>query len=118
MDFQINVSGDGRSGTMQFQKNSDIKTGMWLSLSTQKGTFFQDPTFGLQRMTKVSDSDIPLYTQYIEEALDWLLQSGRAKSIDVLVERDLNDVNRINVKVQATQPDGLIVTYETFQRVV
>jgi phage gp46-like protein len=118
MDFQISASGDGRTGTMQFQKNMDIKTGMWLSISTEKGTFFQDPGFGLTKMTKVTDQDIPLYTGYIEEALDWLLQSGRAKSIDVLVERDLQDVTRLNIKVQATQPNGLIVTYETYQRVI
>jgi phage gp46-like protein len=105
---------------MLFVKNTDIRTSIYNSINIKKGSFFQNPDFGseLSTIKKLTASNLLLAKQYIDEALAWLLATGRAASIDTIVERDDKDISRLNIKITATQPDGLIVTYTQFKRVV
>jgi len=120
MDFQVILDGQYPTGGLTFTKNSDIRTDIFNSINVQKGSFFQNTSFGssLFKIKKLTDSNLLLAEQYIKEALEWLLKTGRAASIAVLVERDSLDRGRMNLKVTATQPDGLIITYEQFKRVI
>lgn len=120
MDFQVLLDAQYPTGGLTFTKNSDIRTDIFNSINIQKGSFFQNISFGsdLFKIKKLTDSNLLLAKQYIQECLEWLLKTGRAVSIGVLVERDTADRGRMNLKITAKQPDGLILTYEQFKRVV
>lgn len=105
---------------MLFEKSTDITTNIWLLTNLRKGAFFQNPELGndLLNQVKLTDSTPAEAKQMIEEALTPLIQSGRAESIEVTVERDDTDRTRLNYKVQAKQPDGLIINYDSWYPVV
>ena len=120
MDFKVLLDADYPTGGLTFTKNTDIRTSIYNSINVKKGSFFQDREFGcdLYLIKKLTAANLLLARQYIQEALKWLLETGRATSIDVIVEKDLSDSNRMNIKVTAKQPDGLILTFEQFQAVI
>ena len=117
MNYSIeNINGIGQ---MTFTQAVDIRTNIWLSLHIPYGKWFADPTFGckLGQIKKITTGNILLAQQYVEQALQWLLQVGRAVSIIVVAEADTQDPNRLNIKVEATQPDGLLIKYQEFRPV-
>jgi len=117
MDFALDPATPG--ATMTWTKNTDIRTDMFTSLTINKGSFALNPTFGsdLYKIKKITESSLNLAKQYCQEALKWLIQVGRAKTIDVIVERDTDDFTRMNIKVTATQPNGLIVSWAMYRTV-
>jgi phage gp46-like protein len=117
MDFQINLNAQYPNGGMLFAKNTDIRTSIFMSLNINKGSFFQNPAFGCLLFTikKITEANINLAQQYCQEALAWLVQTGRATSIDVIVERDISNIYQLNIKVTAKQPNGLIISYQQFR---
>jgi phage gp46-like protein len=119
MDFKIIFDSDHPEGMMTFEKNSDIKTSIFLSLNIKKGDFFQNLDFGseLYKINKITDQNVNLAKQYIQHALTWLISSGRATSLNVIVEKDSIDKNRINVKIEMTEPSGNLVQYSMFRTV-
>jgi len=119
MDFQILLDNQYPAGGLTFTKNLDIRSDIYSSINIRKGSWFARPDFGcdLYKIRKVTSANILLAKQYIEEALAWLVTTGRAKTIDVLVEADDMDISRINIKVTATQQDGLIITYQQYRPV-
>jgi phage gp46-like protein len=104
---------------LNFTKSTDITSNIYVLLHVRKGSFFQNPDLGneLHNVTKLTDHGINQAGQYIQEALQPLIQCGRAVSVEVSVERDSREYNRLNYQVKATQPDGLIVSYTDFKRV-
>ena len=118
MDFKITMVAGHPALT--WDKSTDITTDIWVLTTLPLGSFFQAPTLGNKLLTvkKLTDDTANLAQQYIAAALKPLLQSGRATNIDVTAERDQNDHNRLNYRVQATQPDGLIVSYTNWYSVV
>lgn len=120
MDFQVVLNAQYPTGGMQFVKNSDIRTDVYNSVNVKKGQFFQNPDFGseLYKLKKLTPPNLLLAKQYIEEALAWMIHTGRAKSVEVIVERDSIDISRLNIKIIVTQPDGLIITFTQYKRVV
>jgi phage gp46-like protein len=118
MDFTLS-SVNGKP-TMGWLKSMNITSNIVVLTSLRKGSFFQNPSLGneLFNIKKLTDQNVNLAKQYIEEALAPLLQTGRATSIAVTTERDSGDVNRLNYKVEATQPDGLIITYVNWYSVI
>ena len=118
MNFGIIVSNDGK-GEMSWQPPTDISTNVWWSISLQKGRLFNNVGFGLDLsdIKKITGSSITMIRQRIEAALKWLLTTGRAKSIEVLVERDDKDYNRLNWKVTAVQSSGIPVIVESFKTI-
>jgi phage gp46-like protein len=119
MDFAIG----NKAGLleMSFDKSGDIRNNILVSLSIRKGSWWQDPEFGLRdrgRM-KLTDQTVRLVRSDCLEALQWLKDTGRAKSIEVTTLRDrAENVNRIKVLVEAVQADGRAVTFEHFIEVV
>ncbi|HUU89237.1 MAG TPA: phage GP46 family protein [Candidatus Glassbacteria bacterium] len=118
MNFGIIVSNDGK-GEMSWQPPTDISTNVWWSISLQKGRLFNNVGFGLDLsdIKKITGSSITMIRQRIEAALKWLLTTGRAKSIEVLVERDDRDYNRLNWKVTILQADGIPVIVESYRTI-
>jgi phage gp46-like protein len=117
MNYSIeNINGVGQ---MTFTQAVDIRTNIWLSLHIPYGKWFADPTFGckLNQINKITQNNILLAQQYIEQALAWLLQVGRAVSIIVVCEQDTQDPTRLDIKISATQPDGLLIKYQEFRPV-
>ncbi|TWJ11167.1 phage GP46 family protein [Geobacter argillaceus] len=120
MDFQLTY--DKRTGTIDqtFAKGADILNNIIISLAIKKGTWWNDPAFGLTDRPRLKNTPATarLIKQDIEQALQWIIDAGRATAIRVETWRDANDRHRLNVLVTATQADGRIITYTTFKEVV
>ncbi len=121
MDFKIMT--EDAIGQMTFDKADNIFNNVFLSLMIEKGSFFQNPEFGsrlhLLKRTKNTEKTVALAEEYCKEALQWLIDAGRAKKIEVFTQRDrLQDLNRLKLLVEVTQADGRQVSFETFVEVV
>ena len=115
MDFQVVMDSSYPTGGLTFTKNSDIRTNIYLSLNIKKGSWFANTQFGneLYKVKKVTDAGLVLAKQYIEQALQWLIQTGKATSIKVEVVKS-DKLGSINFNVQALQPNGITVYYQQF----
>jgi phage gp46-like protein len=119
MDFAIAMNNGLADQT--FDKSQNILNNIYLSLSIRQGSWWMDPTFGLKDRGRMKNTEATarLVKQDCEQALQWLIETGRAKSIEVFTERDRSqDLNRLKVLVVATQADGRVVSFEKFMEVV
>jgi len=126
MDFAIDIATDGSAiGVMTFNKaeNGNLMNNIYLSLVVKKGSWFQDLTFGsrlhLLQRSKNTEQTAVLAEEYCKEALQWLIDTGRARKIDVIAQRDrLQDLHRLLLQVTVTAITGEPVTFTTFVEVV
>lgn len=124
MDFAIAipaVSSTEPLGRMTFDEAGDIGNNIYLSVAVEKGSFFHNPAFGLRRRGRLKNTatTAALIRQDYLEALRWLVDTGRARSVEVFVERDrTQDLGRLKVLIEAVQADGRTVTFTTFKEVV
>jgi phage gp46-like protein len=121
MDFNIETI-DGQ-GVMTFTPSRDIMNNIYLSLLVKKGSFFARPEFGsrLHELTRAknTESTASLARDYCREALQWLIDTGRAKSFDIQSERDRTiNPNRLKLSINVTQADLTPVTFEFYQEVI
>ena len=118
MNFGIEQGVDG-VWRMTWERPTDISGLVWLSLNIEQGAFFNSPNFGfkLSDIKKITASNIQLIKTRAELALQWLLDTGKAKAIDVIVERDTQDYNRINWRAEIEQADGLTLTSSGFKTI-
>lgn len=119
MDFQL-ISGDLAALDMTFNPSNSILNNIIISVAIKKGTWWHDTSFGLLNRPRLKNTaaNANLIRGDYEQALQWLLDAGRAKSITVTVSRDSNDRYRLNILISAVQADGQTVTYDTFKEVV
>lgn len=119
MDFAI-VMNNGQA-EQTFDKAVDIFNNIYLSLTIKQGSWWFDPAFGMRdrgRM-KNTESTARLIREDCKQALQWIIDAGRAREINVHTERDRSqDLNRLKIVVEAIQADGRRVTFETFKEVV
>lgn len=115
MDFQINLDQGHSTGYMTFTKNTDIRTNIYFSLYIKQGDWFYDPNFGskLSQIKKITASNMLLAKQYIESALKWLINTGKASSINVIVEPDNTNINQMDIKITVQQPNSVTLYYES-----
>jgi len=126
MDFAIESATDGSAtGTMTFDKGSDgnLRNNIFLSLVIKRGSWFQNPSFGsrlhLLQRAKNSEQTAALAEDYCKEALDWLIDTGRVKKIEIIAQRDREqDLHRLKLLVMVTQSSGDQVSFTTFVEVV
>ena len=118
MNFGIEISETGE-GTMTWDKPTNISTNVWWSLNISQGKMFNNISFGLKLddIKKVTDNNVNLIKQRAEAALAWLLNTGKASSVSVIVERDLQDPNRINFMATVVQADGFPIVVNTFRTI-
>lgn len=100
--------------------SSDIMNNIYLSLAIERGSWWFNPDFGLRPINRMKNTEqtARLIEVYIREALQWLLDMGRAKSIDVYLKRDSSVSGRICAVIEAVQTDGLAVQYSHYIEVV
>ena len=123
MDFRINIEQGTGLGAMTFEKADTILNNIYLSLIVRKGSFFQNTDFGsrlhLLKRAKNTEKTAAIAEEYCKEALQWLLNIGRATKINVYSERDrLQDLNRLKLLIEVTQSDGRQISFQTFTEVV
>jgi phage gp46-like protein len=117
-DLKINLVGG--LPELALEAEDTIRNNIYLSLAIRKGTWWHDPGFGLDwsPRQKLTSRTPALLRERCLEALKWILDIGRAKSIEVTTERDTKNRRRINVLVEAVQADGREVTFETYTEVI
>ena len=119
MDFAIAIQ-DGQP-LMTMEKADTIFNNVYLSLVVKRGAWFQNPTFGsrLHLLTKNVPRAAALAEEYPREALQWLLDTGKATHIDIRAERDRRqDLHRLKLWIEVTQANGQILPFEHFVEVV
>ena len=123
MDFRIDIEQGTGIGAMTFEKADNIMNNIYLSLMIRRNSWFQNPDFGsrlhLLYRAKNTEHTARLAEEYCKEALQWLLNIGRATKIDIFTECDrIVDLNRLKLLVEVTQADGSQVSFETFVEVL
>jgi len=103
----------------QFVLTDDIMNNIYLSLNVAQGTWAFNPSFGsrlhLLQRAKATAHTAASAKEYCNEALKWLLDAGRADSIEVETELD-GAQGRLNCLIAAVQ-NGKKITYEHFVEV-
>lgn len=119
MDLAITLQ-DGQA-QMTFFEAGDIFNNIYLSLTVKKGSFFHNPAFGLRQRGRLKNTEATaaLIRHDYKDALQWLIDIGRAKSVAVSSERDRwQDLNRLKLLIEVVQADGRTVTFTTYREVV
>lgn len=119
-DFRIDPNTrDYEVSKGQYNLTDDLGNNIYLSLMIRKGTWLFDPEFGsrlyLLEREKALDRIAKKALEYCNEALKWILDSGRAESIDVTVELDKAN-SRLNCLIKATRK-GVPATYGIYIQV-
>lgn len=119
-DFKLDPSTqDYELKAGQFALTDDIMNNIYLSLDIRKGTWPFAPEFGsrlhLLQRDKATARAASKAKEYCEEALKWLLDNGRAESIEVETALDAAK-GRLNCLITAVQ-SGKKITYERFVEV-
>lgn len=87
MDALINPNTGGYTGT----RTVSLENAVYFRLQTPLGTYWRDPAIGSLLYTLERSKDLPrvdtLAVQYAQQALQPLLDDGRAKSITVTSSR-------------------------------
>jgi phage gp46-like protein len=100
--------------------SNDMMNNLYFSISIRKGSWFYDPSFGsnLHLLKPKAVADLPVRAkEYCEEALQWLIDSGRADKIDVQTEVDQSyETPRLIFNITAWQ-HGKPQTYTIFKEV-
>lgn len=102
------------------EKYEGLLNNIYLSLAIKKGSWWADPEFGLRdrgRM-KLTEQTERLVRDDCLEALQWLIDVGRARTIEVMTEREAGHTGRLKVLVRALKADGQFEDFQTFIEVV
>lgn len=117
MDFALSIN--GLDADMTWEPAADISNNVWLSLMVPVGSFFARPSFGSKLHLLRREKSLPrvarLAEQYVLEALQWIMDLGRATSVTAAAELA---PGRINLAVAVVQADGRELTYELFVEVI
>ena len=124
MDFAIDIATDGSAaGEMTFgpSDNGNLMNNVWLSLNIRRGTWWFDRSFGLRDRGRMKNTEhnARRVEDDFKEALEWLLDIGKAKEIAVTAVREPT-VNpyRLRVLVEVTPVAGDKISFTKFVEVV
>lgn len=103
----------------RYELVEDIRNNIYLSLNVRKGTWPFAPELGsrlhLLEREKSLERVARKAKEYCDEALKWIIDKGRAESIEVTVELDKANM-RLKCLIEAVQK-GKTITYEHFVEV-
>ena len=89
-----------------------LANAVYLRLMTPLGTYWADATLGSRLHEIQREKDLArvavLAKQYAEQALDPILEDGRAQSIEVSTERA---PGRLNLLIEVTDAGGDVLTF-------
>lgn len=115
MDAQLDPTTGDYTGT----RIDHLGNAVYLRLMTPRGTWWADPTLGSRLHELAREKDVPrisiLARQYAEQALQPLLDDGRARAIEVTAEQPHN--GRCLLHVRVTEAGGAAYAFEHFVRV-
>jgi len=120
MDYALAIDENGNAD-MTWDKADNIMNNIFLSLRIKKGSFFQNKDFGsrLHTLKKNLPQVAALGEEYAREALQWILDIGRAKTIEINSERGQGaNANRLKLLIQATAADGRPLVFTFWQDLV
>lgn len=114
MDFSI-VTANGKAD-MSWNPADSLKNNVWLSLNIRRGSFFAAMDFGMRKPPgKNTPKAEALVKEYAQEALQWMLNTGRATEIEVSTVRDTQRwPNRILLSGTIVQASGRRLPFEQF----
>lgn len=121
MDYAIAMAADGLSGEMTWEPCATIANNVFLSLAVERGSFFHNPGFGLRKRARLKNTEqtAALIQHDYKEALQWLVDVGRAMAVRVSVQRQpAIDPYRLAILIEVKQADGRMLTFSTFREVV
>lgn len=108
--------------SMAYDQSYSLFNNVWLSLTIQRGSWWFNPVFGsrlyvLRRM-KNTPQTAALAVDYAKEALQWLLDTGRATAVTVATERDIRTTARLKLLITITAGTVTYDPYTYFVEVV
>ena len=123
-DYQINYeTGDLIYAGGDLAVRSDILNEIYLSLKIRLGSWYGNPARGSQLYTLKKmivggpDDTATRAKEMCQNALQWIVDAGRATSIDVETSVDPERVlSRLNIQITAYQ-NGQPLVYEFFKEV-
>jgi phage gp46-like protein len=120
MDYAIAIEEGGVVGRMTWDPSTSLQNNIYLSLTVTRGSFFHNPAFGLQKRGRMKNSEATaaLIRHDYQQALQWLVDTGKAKSVAVFAQRDEFNLYRLKMLVEVIQADGKKVSYSAFHEVV
>lgn len=77
---------------MSFDRVDTIMNNIYVSLMVRRGSFFANPEFGsrlhLLQRAKDTDQTAQRAVGYVREALQWMIDTGKAKTVQVYAQRE------------------------------
>lgn len=122
-DFLLTIEAGTGDADMTLTSGDSFINNIYLSLMVDRGTFFQDTAFGsrlyMLKRGKSVDVNTRLAKDYCDEALAWMIESGRAKSfrIETWIDK-LASSDRLNIWILAVRADGREIEFTTFTEIV
>jgi hypothetical protein len=101
-------------------ENDPLYINIWYSLNVVRGAMFTNPDFGLKKRTvrTTDDDSMAELKQDYNNALQWIIDLGRAVAIDIVVQRNASLRTRADAVISITRPDKTIQTYNVWQDVL
>lgn len=113
-DYTLTAGGD-----LATTDSNGLQNAAYLRLETPLGSYWADPSLGSKLYTLKREKDVPrvqiLAVQYAKEALQPLLDDGRATAIDVT---GLRDNHRLYLMISLTAASGEVVRLKYFVQVI
>ena len=115
MNFNTVQGADGVA-ELGWAKPSDIFPNVFNAMNVKKGSLFTAPNFGLDLsdIKKVTESKVKLIEKRIRAALSGLLETGKARAVKVVVQKNNLVYNRVDVKIEVIQADNIPITIDSF----
>lgn len=116
MDAGINPT----TGDLSGERISSLANAVYLRLMTPLGSWWADPSLGSRLHELARSKDLPrigkLAQQYSEQALQPLIDDGRATKVEVAYEQPHNGVLKLHIEV--TDAGGAIQVFKHLVRVI
>ena len=118
MNFAITSDESGKLLLDMSAKGDPLLSAMVTSVTINKGAWWLNPGFGLDRsgFQKDTAGAAARLEAALRNATAWILEAGLAKRIDITTERAQE--GRLNFSMVGHKPDGGTVEYENFVEVI
>lgn len=121
IDFALDIQDSGADMTLL--AGDSFMNNIYLSLMIDKGSFFLDKDYGsrlylLKRKKNVAGT-ARLAKDYCQEALEWMIETGKALSFEISTEVEkLTGTDRLKIHILATKSNGNQVEFMTYKEIV
>lgn len=109
---------DPLTGDYTAARTDTLANAVYLRLATPLGAYWAAPSVGSRLHELAREKDVPrvalLARQYAEQALQALLNDGRATAISVTTERAeaLGGTHRLNLLIEVTEASGRVSRFQ------